>query len=76
VHFPADLRIEDYLRLAVPVAEIDKDNSSEVPAGINPAAERNLFADVAPAEIAAGVSPFLVMHIKINELERSKIGIF
>jgi hypothetical protein len=39
-------RSEDDLRLAVAVAEVDEERPAMVAAGIDPAAERDLLADV------------------------------
>ena len=48
--------IDDDLRDAVTVAEVDKNDSAVVADGIDPPAKGNLFADVGDAEFAAGVS--------------------
>ena len=51
-------RVEDDLGHAVAVAEVDEDQAPVVAAGVDPAVEDHLLADVVFGQLAAGLRPF------------------
>ena len=52
----AAFRGKNHLRLAVAVAQIDEQHAAVVAVGIDPAAKRNLLADVVRTQFATGMS--------------------
>ena len=57
VHLGPLVGIEHDLRLAVPVAEVDKDEPAVVAVTFDPTAERGRLAHVGGTQLAAGFSP-------------------